>query len=315
MALIKGVIVPLITPLSADGRIDEKGLAQLVEYVIECGVSEIFLLGSCGEFPALTTEEKIQVVKLTKRYVQGRIPILVGVGEPTTWRAVILSEKMVEAGADSLVATAPFYYHYTQNELLAHFTTIARAIKVPLLLYNNPELMSHTLAPETVLHLADVENIIGLKDSAGDMGVFQSYLSVKRDHSNFGVYQGAEPLAAVSLVRGADGVVLGLANVAPKLCVELYTTAKEGNLPALWDLQDRLIRLRAVQNHKSWLTGLKTAVSLLGICGPMISEPFEPLTAVQVASVRQTMKEAGLFEARGLYREQKTNIPDQMHSI
>lgn len=294
MALIKGVIVPLITPLSADGEIDEKGLAQLVEYVIEGGVSAIFLLGSCGEFPALTTEEKIQVVKLTKRYAQGCVPILVGVGETKTRRAVILSEKIVEAGADTLVASAPFYYHYTQNELLSHFTTIARASKVPLLLYNIPQLVSHTLAPEAVAHLADVENIIGLKDSAGDMDVFQSYLNVKRDHPDFGIYQGAEPVAAVSLVRGADGVVLGLANLAPKLCASLYTTAKEGNLSALWDLHDKLIQLRVVQNHKSWLTGLKTAVSLLGVCDPTVSAPFEPLTGEQVASVRQTMCEVGL---------------------
>lgn len=300
MSLIKGVIVPLITPLTANGGIDEKGLAQLVEYVIEGGVSEIFLLGSCGEFPALTIEEKTQVVKLTKRYVQERVPILVGVGETTTRHAAILTEKIVEAGADTLVATAPFYYHYTQNELLAHFTTIARAIRVPLVVYNNPELMSHSLAPETVAHLANVKNIIGLKDSAGDMAAFQSYLNVKRDHPNFGIYQGAEPVAAVSLVRGADGVMLGLANLAPKLCVDLYTAAREANLPALWDLQDKLIQLRDVQNHKSWLAGLKTAVSLLGICGPTISGPFEPLTAVQVASVRQTMEKAGLFEARGV---------------
>jgi len=304
MTLIKGVIVPLITPLSADGEIDEKGLARLVEYVIEGGVSAIFLLGSCGEFPALTTEEKIQVVKLTKRYAQGRVPVLAGVGETKTRRAVILSEKIVEAGADTLVASAPFYYHYTQNELLSHFTTIARATEVPLLLYNIPQLVSHTLAPETVAHLADVGNIIGLKDSAGDMDVFQSYLNVKRDHPNFGIYQGAEPIAAVSLVRGADGVVLGLANVAPKLCASLYTTAKEGNLSALWDLHDKLIQLRVVQNHKSWLTGLKTAVSLLGICGPMVSAPFEPLTTAQVASVRQIMEKSGLFQEEGLYKEQ-----------
>jgi 4-hydroxy-tetrahydrodipicolinate synthase len=308
--LIKGVIVPLITPLSADGGIDEKGLAQLVEYVIEGGVSAIFLLGSCGEFPALRTEEKIQVVKLTKRYAQGRVPILVGVGETKTRRAVILSEKIVEAGADTLVASAPFYYHYTQNELLSHFTTIARATEVPLLLYNIPQLVSHTLAPETVAHLADVENILGLKDSAGDMDVFQSYLNVKRDHPNFGVYQGAEPVAAVSLVRGADGVVLGLANLAPKLCASLYTTAKEGNLFALWDLHDKLIQLRVVQNHKSWLTGLKTAVSLLGICGPMVSAPFEPLTTAQVASVRQTMEKTGLFQEEGLYKEQGKMNPN-----
>lgn len=298
MTLIKDVIVPLITPLSADGGIDEKGLAQLVEYVIEGGISAIFLLGSCGEFPALTTEEKVQVVKLTKRYAQGRVPILVGVGETKTRRAVVLSEKVVEAGADTVVSSAPFYYHYTQNELLSHFTTIARASKVPLLLYNIPQLVSHMLAPETVTHLADVENIIGLKDSAGDMEVFQSYLNVKRNHPNFGIYQGAEPLAAVSLVRGADGIVLGLANVAPKLCVELYTTAREGRLSALWNLHDRLIRLRAVQNHKSWLSGLKTAVSLLGVCGPTVSAPFKSLTEEQVAEVRQTMEGLGLLEAK-----------------
>jgi len=301
MALIKGVIVPLITPLSANGGIDEKGLAQLVEYVTEGGVSAIFLLGSCGEFPALTTEEKVQVVKLTKRYAQGCVPILAGVGETKTRRAIVLSEKIVEAGADTVVASAPFYYHYTQNELLSHFTTIARATEVPLLLYNIPQLVSHTLAPETVAHLAAVENIIGLKDSAGDMEVFQSYLNVKRDHPDFGIYQGAEPVAAVSLVRGADGVVLGLANVAPKLCVELYTAAREGRLSALWNLHDRLIRLRAVQDHKSWLTGLKTAVSLLGVCDPTVSAPFEPLTGEQVVLVRQAMEEVGLFEARGLY--------------
>jgi len=294
MALINGVIVPLITPLLANGGIDEKGLAQLVEYVIKGGVSAIFVLGSCGEFPALTTEEKAQVVKLTKRHAQGRVPILVGVGETKTRRAVVLSEKVVEAGADTVVASAPFYYQYTQNELITHFTTIAEASKVPVILYNIPELVNHTLAPETVAELANVENIVGLKDSAGHMEMFQDYLHIKRAHPGFAVYQGAEPVAAVSLVRGADGVVLGLANLAPELCFSLYKAARAGELPRLWELQDRLIELRDVQSHKSWLAGLKTAVSQLGICDATASTPFEPLTEEQVESVRQTMSRAGL---------------------
>lgn len=291
---LKGIVVPLITPFRSDGTIDDPAVETLIEHVVQGGVSGIFVLGSCGEFPALTTEEKVHFVQVVKKALGGRIPLLAGIGETTTKRAIELGQRLAEAGANCLVASSPLYYIHSQDDLYRHFALIATHSTVPILLYNIPQFAKNVLTPPLVRRLLEHDNIIGLKDSAGDMTAFQEYLELKRQHPKFVVFQGAEPLAALSLVRGADGAVLGLANVAPRLCSQLYLAAIQMRIPDLWDLQRDLMTLYAIYNHRSWLAGLKTAVSELGLCRPVLSVPFTPLSDNEVAAVRQAMWAAGL---------------------
>lgn len=293
--MLKGVIVPLLTPFREDYSLDEERLSYLVEHVISGGVAAIFVLGSCGEFPALDDEEKGYLVKLAARYIRGRVPLLAGVGEASTKRSLSLAERLLNAGAEIIVALSPFYYQYTQKELYQHFVTIAKTLKMPVIIYNNPSTTKHSISLDCFKKLLETQNIIGLKESSGDMVVFQRYLFIARTRPDFLVYQGAEPLAALSLIQGADGAVLGLANVAPLLCTDLYKAAQNGELEKLWDLHAKLMELFSIYQHKSWLAGLKLGASLLGLCLPYVSEPFEPLDEEQLKVVKATLIKLGIL--------------------
>lgn len=283
--MVRGVIVPLVTPFKADYSLDEEGLFRLIEHVIEGGVEAIFVLGSCGEFPALDFAEKIRLVKLASHYIRGRVQLWAGAGEPTTKLSLSLAWEMLSAGADAVVIISPFYYLHTQEELFVHFSKIAKMLKAPVIVYNNPIMTKHFISPQLFNRLLGEPNIIGFKDSAGDMAIFQEYLSTARNRPDFAVYQGAEPLAGLSLVRGATGVVLGLANVAPRLCVDLYEAAQSEAFSKVWDIHDKLMKLSSIQRKKSWLVGLKTALSLMGLCQSFVSEPFEPLDPAEVKDI------------------------------
>lgn len=294
---IAGVIVPLITPMNVDGSLDEASLAKLIEHVISGGVSAIFLLGSSGEAPVFSDAEKTHLVRTAVRMVGGRVPILAGVIEASTARAVEQAKALVEAGAQALVPTAPIYFHYSQSEIAAHFRAVAAAVAVPIFVYNIPPLAKMVLTPAVVAELTEVPNILGLKDSDGRLDVFQEFLAVREAAPSFQVWQGAEPVAAISVVRGANGLVLGLANLVPRLTVDLYAAASTGDLPRAWGLQKNLMTLFPIQRHRSFLAGLKTAGHLLGLCGPTVSSPFEPLDAAQVGRVRDTLVGLNLLKA------------------
>jgi 4-hydroxy-tetrahydrodipicolinate synthase len=292
---IAGVIVPLLTPLRDDETIDVAAVARLVDHVIAGGVAGIFVLGSSGEAPALRPAERERMLSATVKAVAGRVPVLAGVIEPSTAQAVETARRYAELGADALVPTAPYYFIYSQPELSAHFRAVAAATAKPVVLYNIPVLVKQTISPELVGELSAVDNIVGLKDSDGQLDPFQRFLKLRS--KKFQVWQGAEPVAAISMARGSDGAVLGLANIAPRMIVSMYEAASGGELATAWELQDRLMQLFLIQRHKSFLAGLKGAASLLGLCGARICLPFEPLTAEQLGKVRETLLAIGLQPA------------------
>lgn len=286
---IDGVIVPLLTPLTPEEVVDEASLVKLIEHTVGGGVAAILLLGSTGEGPTLHPAQRTQLVRAAASAIAGRVPLLVGVIEPGTALAVDQALTYARAGADAVVPTAPIYFHHSQEELAAHFIAIAEAVSVPVFLYNIPALVKLSLSPGLVAQLARVPGIEGVKDSEGNLDVFQQYLAVRGAVPGFQVWQGAEAVAAVSVVRGADGLVLGLANVAPRLATDLYQAAARGDLPTAWNLQSQLMRLFTIQRHESFLAGLKAASHLLGLCGGTLSRPFEPLDEEQTGRVRATL--------------------------
>jgi 4-hydroxy-tetrahydrodipicolinate synthase len=290
---IAGVIVPLLTPLLDDETVDEQSLGRLIEHVIAGGVAAIFVLGSSGEAPALRPAQKERIVRLAVAKVAGRVPVLAGVVEPSTTLAVEAARQYAALGADALVPTSPYYFLHDQDDLASHFRAIAEAVDIPVFVYNIPVLAGHTLSPELVASLAKLPNIQGLKDSDGKLDAFQQFLKSRSD--TFQVWQGAEPVAAISVVRGADGLVLGLANIAPQMIVAMYGAASSGNLEEAWRLQEQLMQLFPIQRHKSFLAGLKSAANHLDLCGTRVSLPFEELTAEQHGKVRATLVTLGLL--------------------
>ena len=292
-----GIIPPLITPLREDESLDEAGLARLIEHVIAGGVSGIFVLGSSGEGPALADEVKEQVVSVACAQARGRVPVLVGVFSVGTRQVIRLAQRLSRRGGDAVVLTAPYYYAQTQDEIVAHISTVARSVDLPVMLYNIPQTVKTVIEPETCRRLAEVPEIIGIKDSLGDMAHFQRLLAIRKQRPEFTVFQGAEGVMALSAARGADGLVPGLANVAPALWRELFEAGSRGDLARAWALQERLMVLWKLHGHGQWLPCLKMAVSQLGLCGPAATAPFAPLDAGSVEAIRSDMRAAGILQA------------------
>jgi 2-dehydro-3-deoxy-D-pentonate aldolase len=292
---LDGIIVPLITPLKSDESLDERGLEKLVEFEINGGVSGIFLLGSCGEGPALPNPLKERLVRIVCEQAKGRVPVLVGAFSVGTRQTIEFAQRLMKCGGDVVVLVAPYYFSQTQDEIATHITTVARAQNVPTMFYNIPQMVKTMIEPETAARIAETSEVIAIKDSWGDMARFQRTLGIKHTRPDFGVYQGAEGVAALSIARGANGAVLGLANVAPKLCCDLYTAAKTGDLPRAWALQEQLMTLWKLHSHGQWLPCLKMAVNQLGICEPYTSAPFAPLGSEAIAAIRNDMQAAHVF--------------------
>jgi 4-hydroxy-tetrahydrodipicolinate synthase len=293
MLKLEGLIVPLITPLNSDETLDEAGLERMINYVIAGGVSGIFVLGSSGEFFSLDDATKERLVRAARTHIGDRVSLLVGISEAATRRTIQQGNRLVHLGADALVVTAPYYYRHPPSELIPHFLTIARAFDAPTILYNIPQMVKVSLDPETVSRLAEEPSIIGIKDSAGDMATFEQYLKIP----NFAVTQGAETTAAQSVLMGAAGLVVGMANIAPRLCRTMVDAAKAGDKATAQSCQEQLMALFPINQQQSWVAGLKMAAYLLGLCSPNLTTPFAPLSEAQIAIIRQTLLQAGLLEA------------------
>ncbi len=271
-----GVIPPLVTPLTSKGHLDREGLERLVDHVIAGGVSGVFALGSSGEGPWFPPTEQHNIVRTVVEVVGGRVPVLAGVIEPSTPRALSVADGAVEAGADVLVVASPYYYPATPAAQIDHVVKLSQSVSVPVVIYNIPQTTHNTISPSTVAALSQVEGVIGIKDSAGNWEAFEEIVRVKEDLPEFAVLQGAEALILRSMLIGADGVVPGSANLAPALLVALVAQATGGNQEEGERLQRSLDRLSSLHDHGLWLECLKYAAAVLGFgTGEMCGRPRE----------------------------------------
>lgn len=294
---LDGLITPLITPLHSDQSLDDGALERTIEYVLEGGADGIFVLGSSGEFANLSSTTRGRLVQAAKALIGGRAPLLVGISRASTHATIEEGRRMVQLGVDALVAVTPFYFAHSQSELVTHFLSIAHALEAPLVLYNIPQFVKHTIEPETVARLAEDPFIIGIKNTARDMDRFDQLLKIRDEHpDSFSVNQGDLPNAAECLLRGADGITLGIASVAPRLCKELYTAAKAGDRQTAEALNQKLVHVDPTGTSKSWFAGLKTEASLLGLCTPSMALPFEPCNQDDAELLRQRLVDVGLLE-------------------
>lgn len=301
---LDGLIVPLITPLNPDESLDETGLERTIEYVIDGGADGIFVLGSSGEFANLSAAMRKNLVRAAKTMIGNRVPLLVGISRASTQGTIEEGRRIAALGPDALVAVTPFYFVHSQSELVTHFLTIAHTLEAPLVLYNIPEFVKHTIEPETVARLAEDPFIIGIKNTARDLDAFDQLLDVRDAHPDrFSVSQGDLPNAAECLLRGADGITLGVASIAPRLCKELYLAAKAGDRQKAEAINRKLVHIDPTNTSKSWFAGLKTQASLLGLCSPTMATPFEPCDQHDTEVLRQRLLDVGLMEERVSVRD------------
>ena len=221
-----GIITPMVTPLLNDDALDKKGLEKLVEHLIDGGVNGIFVLATTGEATSLSTRLKHELISLSCEYVKNRVPVLVGITDPSPRESLGLSEFSKKAGASSVVAAPPYYYTLTQQELVVYYTELANQSDLPVFIYNMPGQTKVMIEPSTVVNLSQHPNIIGIKDSSGSGPYFNTLLYLLRDNMQFSIFVGPDEMMAQSVLLGGNGGVNSGSNIFPDLFVRLYKAAK-----------------------------------------------------------------------------------------
>ena len=273
-----GMVVPLLTPFKPDGSLDKLGLRRLTRRMITAGIHGVFPVGSSGEFWVLNDQERQEIIKTVVDEVAGAIPVYAGVGAIGT-REVIeychLAEQLV---ADALVAVTPFYISLSQTELYAHYAAIAQSTSLPVIPYNNPGRTGNVnLEPVTVARLSEIENLVGIKDSSGNIGQTLDYINQSRP--GFAVFQGRDDMIFPSMVLGAVGGVVAEGNVAPELCVDLYNAFQSHDWEIAKEIQAKLAILRRALAWGTYPSALKAAMGM--ICEP-VGDPRPPAAPLPV---------------------------------
>ncbi|WP_352423345.1 dihydrodipicolinate synthase family protein [Proteiniphilum sp.] len=276
---LEGIVVPLVTPLSGNNRIDIDGLNNLVEHVIKGGVHGIFILGTTGEAQSLSMSQREEMIKETSRILGNRLPLLVGISDTSLSDSVALAQKAYEAEAYAVVATPPYYFATAQSELIDYFDNLVSLLPLPLFLYNMPVHTKVSFDPKTIKRIAQNEKVIGFKDSSANGTYLQTVMYTMKDDPKFIIFVGPEEMTAEMVLMGAHGGVNGGANLFPELYVELYNAAKSHDIEKVRDLQEKVMRISTGIYSKgkygsSYLLGLKCALSVAGICPDFSAMPF-----------------------------------------
>lgn len=285
---IKGVVVPILTPIDEEERIDEAKLREQVEYVIEGGVLGILAFGSNGEFYVIEEDEMERGLKIMVDQAAGRVPVYFGIGAISTKKCVRLAKMAVANGASGISILQPMFLKPTEAELLLHFKTIAAAVpETPVLLYNNPGRVGYTMSANLVDTLAhEVENIVGMKDTSGDITQTAEFIRRTRD-VNFKVFGGKDTLLYASMCHGAVGGVCTAANFMPELITDVYNKFVEGDLQGSLEAQFKLNPVRLSMDGASFPVAAKDMANLRG---REIGEPYKPNLATPEGPVLDKIK-------------------------
>jgi len=278
--ILNGIIVPMVTPLKDQDNLDIQGLEHLIEHLVDGGVHGVFILGTTGEAPALSYKLRYELVERVCNQVNKRIPVLVGITDTSQIESLKLAEKASQCGADTVVAAPPYYFTPTQDDLKRHFTSLADRSSIPLFLYNMPSHTKVSFEPDTVKNLANHENIVGLKDSSGDLIYFQKVVQLMAKKPDFTLLMGPEELLMQSVLSGSHGGVPGGANLFPKLYVDMYEAADSRDTMKMETLQNQIMQISSTiysvgTYGAGYLKGLKCALSLMGICSDVLTAPMK----------------------------------------
>ena len=303
---LRGIIVPLVTPLLSGKQLDLKGLNNLAEHVIDGGVSAVFLLGTTGEAQHLSYELRREMIKKTCTIVGSKVPVLVGISDTSIEESVKLTSFAAACGAEAVVATPPYYYTPGQDELVRYYTTLTENLELPLYLYNMPSNVKINIEHQTVLELAENPKIIGLKDSSANGVYFQKLLNSFKNKL-FTLVVGPEEMTAETVLMGGHGGVNGGANIYPKLYTELYKAAANRDFETIQRLQPIVMEISttyytAGKNPSSYLRGLKAVLDMKGICSGVLADPYfefgnieKEVLAAGMKSIDKKLKEAGIL--------------------
>lgn len=291
---VRGIIVPMATPLKSDGSFDEETTRKLVDFLVENGVHGLFPLGTSGEFALFDREERKKIVQTVVDRTNGRVPVLAGVSDPSPANVANFANDARDAGADAIVATSPYYFTTGEDGLYEHFENIASKGELPLFVYNIPEWTHLFVPPNIIQRLAENKIIAGMKYTEYNFLNLLRFINAAGD--KISILTGSDAMAFTSLEFGGSGAVIGIANVAPRLSASIFDLFKRGDLEGAKNAQVKLLPTIEAIGIGRFPAGLKAAMKLIGMPVGNVHPPLEPLTSREVETVTSLLREAGLLK-------------------
>jgi 4-hydroxy-tetrahydrodipicolinate synthase len=290
---IRGSIVALVTPMLADDSVDYDALRKLIDWHIDQGTDCIGVVGTTGESPTVSVQEHCEIIRVSVTQAAGRVPIMAGCGANSTKEAIELAQFAKTVGADCQLQVVPYYNKPTQEGQYLHFKAIAEAVDLPVVLYNVPGRSVADLAHETVMRLAQVPGIIGIKEATGN--IERAQWLIKEAPKGFSIYSGDDPTAVALMLCGGHGNVSVTANVAPRLMHDLCMAAIAGDTKKAMEIQLKLLPLHKALFVESNPIPVKWAVSRMGLCGEAIRLPLTPFTSANRPALERVLQSTGLI--------------------
>ncbi len=289
--MLKGSLVALITPMNQDGSINYEQLHDLIDWHIENGTDGIVAVGTTGESATLPVEEHLAVIEATVKHVNKRVPVIAGTGANNTVEAIALSKAAEQAGADYTLSVVPYYNKPSQEGIYQHFKAIAEATSIPMVIYNVPGRTVVSMSNDTILRLAEIPNIVGVKEASGNIG--KNIELINSVPEGFVVLSGDDPTGLPFMLCGGHGVVTVAANVAPKLFADMCRAALEGDIATARRLNEQLTPIYNTMFCEPSPAAPKWGLSLLGKCEPHVRLPLVALTEAGQAKVRAALEKSG----------------------
>ncbi|MBQ9601087.1 MAG: 4-hydroxy-tetrahydrodipicolinate synthase [Neisseriaceae bacterium] len=293
--MLTGSLVALITPMNADGSVNFAQLNQLIDWHIENGTDAIVSMGTTGESATFSVDDHLAVIEATIQHVNKRIPVIAGTGANNTEEAIFLSKAAQSLGADYTLSVVPYYNKPSQEGIYQHFKAIAQAADIPMIIYNVPGRTVVNMSNEVILRLAELPNIVGVKEASGD--IERALTLFKTAPKDFMIYSGDDPTGLPFMLCGGHGVISVAANVAPKAFAQMCRHALNGEIAAARKLNDQLIPVYDVMFCEPSPAAPKYAASLLGLglCEDYVRLPIMPLSQSGREKVQAALKEAQLI--------------------
>ena len=291
-----GIIPAVITPITAEGKFNEKAMRKLVSYLIDGGIHGLFVVGTTGEFYGLDPAEKREIFQVVMDETKGRVPVYGGTNGITTRESIALTRIAEDCKLDAVSVLTPMFISPSQEQLITHYQAIAASTSLPVLLYNNPPKTGVYLTPATVAKLAETANIVSIKDSSGDLTLTAEYIRLTQGCEDFNVLVGRDTLIYGALCYGAAGSIASCGNVAPRLCADIYDKFIAGDLKGSLQAQFTLAPLRIAFTIGTFPAVIKESLEMLGIeAGPCMA-PVGPMTEPERDILRAVLVQMGLMQ-------------------
>ena len=291
--MLTGSLVAIITPMREDGSVHYEQFQRLIDWHVANGTDAIVAVGTTGESTTLSVPEKIEVIEAAIRFADGRIPVVAGTGVNSTSEAIELSRAAVGSGAYATLSVVPYYNKPPQEGIYRHFAAIAEAADIPMIVYNVPGRTVVNMNNDTVLRLAEIPNIIGIKEASGDIGRMVDLIN--RVPEDFAIYSGDDPTGMAAMLCGAHGVITVAGNVAPKLFADMCRAALAGNLAEARALNAKLVPLYQEMFCEPSPAAPKWALEKLGLCSRAVRLPMVSLSETGQARVSAALQKLQLI--------------------